>query len=93
METKTTYFCIFDNHKPCSVKQEYKLKPESLVEFCKICKVPDADKRKLELEMVNQLLSQMSTVQYKLGEHIAKAALYQKLYEELKGVPSKNAQC
>lgn len=31
------YVCIFDGSKLCPVKQEYKLKPESLVEFCKIC--------------------------------------------------------
>lgn len=30
------YMCIFEP-KECPVKREYKLKPESLVEFCKIC--------------------------------------------------------
>ena len=90
METKITYSCIFDKEKDCLVKQEYKLRPESLVEFCKICKVPDSNKRKMEFETTIQLISQMSNMQHELGEFKAKAELYQKLYEELKGVPSKN---
>lgn len=35
---KKPYYCIFDKEKPCPVKTEYKLKPESLAEFCKLCK-------------------------------------------------------
>ena len=29
--------CVFNNKEICSVKTEFKLKPESLVEFCKLC--------------------------------------------------------
>ena len=36
MEDKK-YYCVFDKTIECSVKTEYKLKPESLIEFCKIC--------------------------------------------------------
>ncbi len=36
MEQKK-YYCVFDKTIGCSVKTEYKLKPESLIEFCKIC--------------------------------------------------------
>lgn len=32
------YKCVFDKDQNCPVKLEYKLKPESLVEFCKVCK-------------------------------------------------------
>lgn len=31
------YYCIFDVGKFCPAKTAFKLKPESLVEFCKIC--------------------------------------------------------
>lgn len=31
------YACIFEKDKECPVKKDYKLRPESLVEFCKVC--------------------------------------------------------
>jgi hypothetical protein len=30
------YVCIFEN-KPCPAKNAYKLSPESLAQFCKVC--------------------------------------------------------
>lgn len=33
----TKYVCIFDASKQCPAKVAWKLSPESLVEFCKIC--------------------------------------------------------
>ena len=37
MEKKVSYPCIFDNAKSCEVKNVFKLVPESLLEFCKLC--------------------------------------------------------
>ena len=37
MEKKVSYPCIFDNTKNCGVKNAFKLVPESLLEFCKLC--------------------------------------------------------
>lgn len=34
---KVKYSCIFKIGQPCPAKTAFKLKPESLVEFCKIC--------------------------------------------------------
>lgn len=34
---KAKYVCIFDTSKQCPAKAAWKLSPESLVEFCKIC--------------------------------------------------------
>jgi len=36
-KTSTFYPCVFDNSLECPVRVVYKLRPESLVEFCKIC--------------------------------------------------------
>lgn len=81
------YTCIFDPKQKCPVKTEYKLKPESLVEFCKICRVPNAGKRKLEFETFIHLSTAMGDIQRKLGEQTALAEVYKKLYEEAKGAP------
>jgi len=48
MEVERKYNCIFDLERECPVKTSYKLKPESLVEFCKICRQPELEKIKLE---------------------------------------------
>lgn len=37
VKTLIEYPCVFDEDKACPVKKQYKLEPESLVEFCKIC--------------------------------------------------------
>lgn len=37
MDGRMTYTCVFNKDKECPVKKEYKLTPESLVSFCKVC--------------------------------------------------------
>jgi len=38
-QTVYTYPCVFDLTKDCPVKKAYKLRPESLVLFCKECPI------------------------------------------------------
>jgi len=83
------YTCIFDKKAECPVKQEYKLQPESLIEFCKICnKAPStSENRKFEFEAFLNATKLMGDLSRQLGEQSAKAEMYQKLYEELKQSP------
>ena len=32
------YFCVWDKKVKCKILTEYKLRPESLVLFCRVCK-------------------------------------------------------
>ena len=89
MEKQETYFCIFDAKKPCPVKKEFKLKPESLVEFCNICKAPTIGIKIQELKMIMDLVFEYGRMQKELGQKTAEADLYKKLYEDAKSVPTK----
>ena len=77
---KIEYYCIFDKKQPCPVKEEYKLKPESLNEFCKICNFAPANLQ--EKRMVFDVLMQMTQVYRELGQKTAEADIYKKLYED-----------
>lgn len=74
------YTCIFDPKQKCPVKTEYKLKPESLVEFCKICR--GRSEEKMVFEFFTRSLAQMGELQHKIGQKTAEAELYKKLYED-----------
>jgi len=50
--------CVFDNEKECPVKKEYKLKPESLVEFCKTCKINEGTKN-MDIEKTVVLIAEI----------------------------------
>lgn len=41
------YYCIWDNRVQCKIRTQYKLKPESLVQFCAICTELPLHKKKL----------------------------------------------
>jgi len=74
------YTCIFDPKQKCPVKTSYKLVPESLVEFCKICKSRSEEKTAFEAFM--QSMTQMGKLQREIGQKTAEAELYKKLYED-----------
>lgn len=76
------YTCIFNKEKECPVKQEYKLKPESLVEFCKICgSAPfKVNQNKQQFEMMMQFITTLSDLRHQLG----RAEVYKELYLQLK---------
>lgn len=57
------YTCIFDTKKVCSVRQEFKLVPESLVEFCQICDKTMRSSGDHEAQMVFQGIASMSSLQ------------------------------
>ena len=96
MEEDNKYFCAFNRERLCPVRTEYKLKPESLIEFCKVCpSFPSKQSQTLQwgliAEITKQTIIEVSSIvkegnklQRELGEFKAKAELYQKLYEELK---------
>jgi len=48
------YGCIFQKDKECPVRVEYKLEPESLVEYCKVCaKLRELTPTNIKLTLVN----------------------------------------
>lgn len=49
--SEKTYPCVFDEEIMCPVRKTFKLSPESLVEFCKCCKL---DQKNL-VNMLNQM--------------------------------------
>lgn len=78
------YTCIFEKDKECPVKTTYKLKPESLLEFCKICNLSpmNRDQNKTQFEMIMQFTMMMGDLQRKLGEATAQADIYKLLYKD-----------
>lgn len=84
-----TYKCIFDVEQECSVKEEYKLTPESLNEFCKICSKSSSKKQEAKiLEMVAQIagrfladimnaVKEKEELQYRLGRAEATAKIFE----------------
>jgi redox-regulated HSP33 family molecular chaperone len=83
------YYCVFDKDVECSVKNEYKLTPESLNDYCKICAKsgPNQQQGKI-MEMVAQVAAQFLSkvmdsqkekeqLQYNLGRMTATVELLQ----------------
>ena len=89
MEKQETYFCIFDAKKPCPVKKEFKLKPESLVEFCNICKAPTTGIKIQEVKMIIDVVHEYGQLQKELGQKTAEAEIYKGLYQDNRGKPSR----
>ena len=73
------YKCCFDDSKSCSVRTLWKLKPENLVEFCKICNGKgsqfDLDQSKHIVDFFNILIT---------GEKKEKTELRQMLFDLIK---------
>ena len=78
--------CIFDPSKSCPAKKAFKLQPESLVEFCKVCTFApvNVSQQKQMLEVFMQITMTMGNLQRDLGKQTALAEVYEKLYEEAK---------
>ena len=85
------YFCVFDKEVECSVKTQYKLTPESLNDYCKICAKsgPNQQQGKI-MDMVAQVASQFISrimdsqkekeqLQYQLGKMTAIAEMHHTL--------------
>ena len=53
--SKKSYPCVFDAETPCPVRCEFMLKPESLVEFCKCCKLENKLENQKMVEMFSNL--------------------------------------
>lgn len=83
------YYCVFDKDVECSVKNEYKLTPESLNDYCKICAKsgPNQQQGKI-MDMVAQVAAQFLSkvmdsqkekeqLQYNLGRMTATVELLQ----------------
>ncbi len=75
------YMCIFEDGKSCPAKTAYKLSPESLAQFCKVC----VEKTKWDTMLkAFELVSTVMMNQKKSEENESKATLeteFQKLKE------------
>lgn len=89
-----SYFCVFDNKKKCPIKTEYKLKPESLSLFCKICPIRETPSKTNQVQMVVEalvhivnknlvpMLSQFTETQRLLGKAQAEAQIFKQLSDD-----------
>lgn len=60
------YYCVFDSTQECPVREQFKLQPENLLEFCKLCsKTPI--KREPEAEIAS-FMSVLINKEYKEKE-------------------------
>ena len=59
----TEYNCIFDHSLKCPVRTEYKLQPESLVDFCALCG-NRSTKNKRDIELLNAVAPIITTIMH-----------------------------
>lgn len=60
MEAKVKYGCIFEPDQPCLVRAQWKLMPENLIEWCKLC---ESRKRLNPLQLANKLVDLIDIMQ------------------------------
>lgn len=48
------YPCVFDLEEDCPVRRHFKLMPENLVKFCRVCPILHEEKLEIEEEILSQ---------------------------------------
>ena len=80
MEKTISYTCVFDSTKQCEVKQTFKLVPESLVEFCKIChQAPNQPDFKTFFDIIRVV----SDLKERIGGLNAEIEIYKPIFEKV----------
>ena len=74
------YSCVFDSNKRCEVKGAFKLVPESLVEFCKICRQAS---NQPDPKTFFDIIKTVNDLRERIGALNAEVEIYKPIFEKV----------